>query len=354
MVSILATLDGDIHAQIEAMMDSAVSVSYAGHYAKQVSDAWTARKAQAVVDELSAALVESADTTAAIREANNALAGLGVYDSIPIHRPGDFAETKMAQWEAAEQGKAIGVPFCLQPVNCVLGGLRYGIVSVLAAYRGTGKSTLTRQQADYAAECGHGTLLFTLEDTAEQADASIAGMRARVSTFHLDTGQSGEPYRVRVKQAWDTMREMPLWIVDRNCGVEAMGAIVQRLSREHGIKLVIVDHIQYISPHIMSGMNRVDTLAHYSTTLCGWAKEYDLHVMAVSQLSNAAEKDNRKRVRMSDIRGCGAIADDCRQAMALYEEDSGHVLEVLKNNAGISNRAVKVRRVDGEQRFEAN
>lgn len=352
LVSVMAALDKDIHGNITAMVDTVGSTAHAAHYAKQVADAFTARKAAEICAELSEAATSTGDVAAAIRTATQRLSGLGLHDGIKVHRLGDFEARKLAQWEAAEKGEAIGVPFCLPEINHILGGMRFGIVSVLAAYRGTGKSTLARQQAAFAASRNIPTLLLTLEDTAEQADACIAGMFAEVSVFHLDIGQSGEPYRERMRQAWAGRKDLPLFIVDRNCGIDAMSAIVERHVREYGIKLVVLDHIQYIAPSQLPNMSRVDTLAHYSTVLCGWAKQHDLHVMALSQLSNAAEQQGRKRVRMSDIRGCGAIADDCRQAMALYESEQGHVLEVLKNNAGISNRAVAITRMDGLQRFE--
>lgn len=351
LISVQARIPSQ-EARLNKLIDSVPTCAHAEHYAQQVADAKMVNDAAEICQKLVSELLDGKPAASRIQAAVSNLSDLGAFSDVPVYRIGDFSENKDRQWEAARQGKTIGIPFCIDAVNCVLGGLRYGIMSILAAYRNTGKSTLARQQAIHTAKSGLPTLLFTLEDPADTTDANIAGHEAGVSVFHLDTGQSCNENREKMHDAWQRLKDVPLWIVDRNAGIHAMSAIVDRMVRQHGIKLVVVDHIHYIAPQELPGMNRVRTLASYSSTVCGWARDYDMHVMVLGQLSQEKEKQNRARVRMSDIRDCGSLVDDARQILSLYDTDSGHVLEVLKNNAGISSKAIHVRRMDGYQRFD--
>jgi len=203
------------------------------------------------------------------------------------------------------------------------------------------------------AKQGVKVLLFSLEDPADIASASIVGNHAEISVFGLDTGKCNPGNLTRIEEAWRNIGDLPLWIVGGSLGIDTIDTTARMMKMKHDIDLVIIDHIQYIPPYIMKGMSRNDTVAHYSARSVAIASDLDCHVCNLSQFSRSSEKENRKP-RLSDLRDSGTLEQDCRQALLLfYDGEKGHhVLEVAKNNYGQSGVEIDVERVDGRQRFK--
>jgi replicative DNA helicase len=267
---------------------------------------------------------------------------------------GDFRQAKVEQWREAKKNGFVGLPFCIAEINQYLGGWRPGCFSILGGYRGEGKSTLLRQDAYTQARAGHKVMLFSLEDPGDIASASIAGMHAGVSTFHCDTGQAYEETLRKIDAGWKELADMPLWIQSNSMGInQIIGEIESRYYKD-GLEAVYLDHVQYISPLILPRMTRNDTMSHYSNMITGVARRLNISMIGASQLSRSSEKENRKP-KLSDLRDSGTLEQDARQIMLLYwdGEKNHHVLEVAKNNYGISGKSVDLWRMDGKHRFSA-
>jgi replicative DNA helicase len=341
----------DAMRSIEAAIDQLGSVYHVRAYIADVRKAERSRKARELMAASSNKLEiepETADDT--ISAATAGLMKIAMKSDIPIRQVGEMRAEKIAQWNAAADGKIIGVPFCLPRVNASLGGWRRGSFSVIGAYRGTGKSTLARQDCYYNAREGRKALLISLEDPADIAAASIAGMHTRTSTFQLDTGTGSRTRIDIVNEGWKELDDLPLWIVSCPMKIEDICAVAEMMHARYTLDMVYVDHIQYIQPLVLPHHNRVTTVGSYSLTLAGLAKKLDVPVIALSQLSRDSEKENRKP-RLSDLRDSGSIDQDARQVLLLSKSDDGFNIELAKNNYGPSSKDTPVWRMDGENRF---
>lgn len=294
------------------------------------------------------------DPDAALATTIADLMAINLRTNIEIHKLEDLRESKVAQWKQAQESGFVGVPFCISEVNQYLGGWRPGSFAILGGFRGEGKSTLIRQDALFNAQAGRKVLLFSLEDSADIAGASIAGAHAGISTFHLDQGKAYDGVLERMDAAWKSIGDLPLWIVSAAVGITDIVSISDMLHARYKLDVIYIDHIQFIAPLVMQHNNRTGTLAHYSLTLSGLAKRLNVPVVALSQLSRDAEKDNRKP-RLSDLRDSGSLEQDARAVLLLYwdSENECHQIEVAKNNYGISGRSVPAWRIDGQHRFSA-
>lgn len=254
-------------------------------------------------------------------------------------------QAKVDSWKAAQRGEGVvGIPTPWDLINDCLGGLRPRIMSVLGAYRGTGKSSMARQIVFHAA-MHHGipAALISLEDPSDIASAHIASMHGRFSPFHLDRGDSN----VTPEQAdreWQSIQHLPIQIYDRPSTISQIENACTAMVASAGAKLIVIDHIQYILPE-RNHKSRNEEVANYSMRLAALAKRLDCHILVCSQLSRDSEK-NEREPRLSDLRDSGAIEQDARQVMLLYTDPETNIkdaqgnehplfiLHVAKNNYG--------------------
>jgi replicative DNA helicase len=341
----------DAMRNIEAAIDMMGDVSFVKSYVLDVKKAERSRTAKIIMADAAKKLDSEPETSDDhISEATAGLMRVGMKTDIPIKQLGDIRAGKVSQWRAAIDGGSVGVPFFLPKINASLGGWRKGSFSVIGAYRGTGKSTLVRQDAYENAREGRKALIFSLEDPYDIAGANIAGLHSGVDTFKLDTGILGESSINTINQRWAEIDDLPLWIVSCPVRIEDICAVTEMLHARYTLDIVYLDHIQYVQPLVLPHHNRVTTVGSYSLTLAGLAKRLDVPVVALSQLSREGEKENR-RPRLSDLRDSGSIEQDARQVLLMSREDDKFFIEVAKNNYGPSGRTTEVWRMDGRNRF---
>jgi replicative DNA helicase len=347
-----AEIEGTLEVTLDDMLDSAPTITHVDYYAEQVKTAERTRRLSGVLACTKQDIDNGLGVDDAIKAVQAELIELADTSGVQVNRVGDLREDKIEQWKAAQTHGFIGVPFTLPAVNKSLGGWRKGCVGIMAGYRGEGKSTLMRQNCLDLAKAGKGVGLFTLEDPADIACASMVGNHADISVFGLDTGRCNPENLARIDEAWQGIGDIPLFISSGSLGIDEIDTAAQLLKMKHGIEIIFVDHVQYIAPLIMKGMSRNDTMAYYSQRFSAMAKKLDIPVVLASQLSRSSEKENRKP-KLSDLRDSGTLEQDARQILLLYfdGEKGNHVLEVSKNNFGESRKEVEVKRVDGRQRF---
>jgi len=280
------------------------------------------------------------------------LAGLGEHGGFEVRRLGDYAESVNERWTCAKTSGVVGVPCSLAGVNRYLGGWRPGVMGIIAGYRGEGKSTLIRQDACWQAKEGAAAALLSLEDPGDIAASRIVCASARTSAFSLDVGKCADSVQVRTMQEWSEIGDLPLYIVDVPLNMGQIEQVLTMLVARHGIKIAYVDHIQFISPYTLPHKSRNDTVATYSARMVALAKRLNIPIVCASQLSRDCEKQGRKP-RLSDLRDSGTIEQDSRQILLLYweGEQDCHIIEVAKNNYGVSGKEVEVDRISDEQRF---
>lgn len=338
---------------LEQIIDGVPTAAHAEHYIKELKDAENKRVLLDVITSVSFDITSGVSTDESINVLNAAIMSITNCREINIYQVERLREEKIEQWRQAQNHGFVGVPFSLQEINAYLGGWRKGVMGIIAGYRGEGKSTLIRQEAVELAGSGVKVGLFSLEDPPDIACACMAGNVSDVSTFGLDTGTIHESAIDKINEVWANMNKLPLWIAENAMSIEQIISTSQLLKMRHGIDILFIDHIQFISPYTLKGCSRNDTVAQYSGQIIQLAKKLDIPIVCASQLSRDSEKGNRKP-RLSDLRDSGTLEQDARQILLLYYDSDAenHILEVAKNNYGQSRKEVAVRRLDGRQRFE--
>jgi len=355
VVTVENALSSPIGISTTVLLDEALTVTNVGHYADEVKSAERRRTLARMLSVGEEAISQGEGTDDIISSLQAQIIELTDSSGVKALKLGDTRESKIEQWKVAQESGFVGIPFHLPSANAVLGGLRRKCMSIIGAYRGEGKSTLARDWALHSAKSGFKVALFSLEDPADIASASIVGNHAGINVFGLDTGLCNPHKLEQIDTAWKEVADLPLWIMSGAMSIDTIFTTAKLLKMKHGLDLVIIDHIQYIPPYIMKGMSRNDTVAHYSGVTTMMADSLDCHVCNMSQFSRGSEKEQR-RPRISDLRDSGTLEQDARQIMLLYYdgERGHHVIGVEKNNYGKSGKDVAVERMDGKQRFADN
>jgi replicative DNA helicase len=163
--------------------------------------------------------------------------------------------------------------------------------------------------------------IFSLEMSKEQLFLRLLTAEARIDAHRLRGGYLGERDWGKLSQAIGTLSEAKIFIDDTpSIGVLEMRAKSRRLASEHGLNLLVVDYIQ-----LMQGRGRFENrtleLASISRSLKGLAKELNVPVVVLSQLSRAPEARSDHRPQLSDLRESGALEQDADVVIFIYRED---------------------------------
>ncbi len=164
---------------------------------------------------------------------------------------------------------------------------------------------------------GHPAAMFSLEMSKESLLQRLVASVAQIDAHKFRTGHlSREDWR-RITEALGTISSAPLWIDDSgSITVLEIGAKARRLKRDKGMSLLIVDYLQLIAARGRFG-NRQEEVASISRGLKGLAKELQIPVLVLSQLTRAPERDERGP-QLSDLRESGAIEQDSDVVMFIY------------------------------------
>jgi len=231
-----------------------------------------------------------------------------------------FADVERFAQEMAAGGRALsGVPTGVANLDAKLGGWQRGIVNLIAARPGMGKSSLALATADAASEAGYGAHVFTLEDSwhayTDRQLARLAGVPAiKIRQADIDRDEVARLYRAVVD-----LRDRKNWIVDERGGLTAQ-EVVRAMRRQQdrvGTRVAICDYIQLLKRRDPR-MSDHEHLGDAMQTLVESAKVDDVAWVVLSQFNRELEKRVDKRPQLSDLRGSGEIEEKCKIAVALY------------------------------------
>ncbi|MBM0169493.1 replicative DNA helicase [Altererythrobacter sp. C41] len=222
-------------------------------------------------------------------------------------------------------------------INDKCGGLHNSDLIILAGRPGMGKSSLAtniafncadrllRDRRDEIGEgksVGAGVALFSLEMSADQLATRILAEQASISSEALRMGKISRDDFQKLSFASQRLAELPLFIDDTPAlTIAALRTRARRLKRKHDIGLVIVDYLQLLQGSGRANDNRVNEISEISRGLKTLAKELDVPVIALSQLSRAVEQRDDKRPMLSDLRESGSIEQDADMVWFIYRED---------------------------------
>ncbi len=222
-----------------------------------------------------------------------------------------------------EQKRLItGVPTGFVDLDEMTRGLQGGDLIIVAARPSMGKTSLVLNMAQYVANQPDRTVgFFSLEMSKESLFLRLLTSEAQIDSHRLMSGAIGQKDYGRISHALETLSAMKLYIDDTaNIGVMEMRAKARRLKAEHGLSLLVVDYIQ-----LMSGRGRFENrtleLASISRSMKGLAKELNVPVVVLSQLSRAPEARSDHRPQLSDLRESGALEQDADLVVLIYRDD---------------------------------
>jgi replicative DNA helicase len=205
-----------------------------------------------------------------------------------------------------------GTPSGFADLDALTGGFQPGNLIVLAARPSMGKSAAATNIAEYAAvEAGVPVALFSLEMSETELAHRFLASQARVSSDDLRKGRVRAEKWPKVLKAVEKLARAPIFVDDSSdMSVLELRAKSRRLAARHGLGLVVVDYLQLMRPEGRPDSSRVEQIGQISRGLKILARELDVPVIAVSQLSRAVEARNPPRPMLSDLRESGCLTGE--------------------------------------------
>jgi replicative DNA helicase len=229
-----------------------------------------------------------------------------------------------------------GVPTGFVDLDEMTRGLQAGDLVIIAARPSMGKTSLVLNIAQHVAVQPDLTVgFFSLEMSKEALFIRLLTSEAQIDSHRLMSGAIGQKDYGRISHAIETLSAMRLFIDDTaNIGVLEMRAKSRRLQAEHGLNLIVLDYIQLMSARGRYE-NRTLELASISRSLKGLAKELNVPIVVLSQLSRAPEARADHRPQLSDLRESGALEQDADVVVLIYRDDA-YNRDPNNPNAGIA------------------
>ncbi|HKF81270.1 MAG TPA: replicative DNA helicase [Thermoleophilaceae bacterium] len=215
-----------------------------------------------------------------------------------------------------------GTPSGFMDLDSLTGGFQRGNLIVLAARPSMGKSSLATNMAENAA-VGHGkpVALFSLEMSETELAHRFIASQARVSSDELRKGRVKGDRWPKVLKAVEKLARAPLYVDDSSdIGILEIRAKARRLHAKHELGLIIVDYLQLLRPEGRAE-SRVEQVGQMSRGLKILARELDIPVIAVSQLSRAVESRHPPIPMLSDLRESGQVEQDADLVLFVYRDE---------------------------------
>ncbi len=222
------------------------------------------------------------------------------------------------------KGKLRGVATGFRDLDNLLAGLQKSDLIIIAARPSMGKTSLALNIAAHAAIREKVPVgIFSLEMSRDQLVDGFLTMEAGIDSWRLRTGNLHEEDFPKLNYAMGVLSEAPLYIDDSPLmSVLDIRTKARRLQAEHGLGLIIVDYLQLMESPVKSrDPNRQQEVSDISRGLKALAKELNVPVVALSQLSRAVEARHPKIPQLADLRDSGSIEQDADVVMFIYRED---------------------------------
>ena len=219
---------------------------------------------------------------------------------------------------AANPGSIIGVPSGIIDLDKLTAGFQNGDLIILAGRPSMGKTALALTIARNAAiENKSATAIFSLEMSSDQLGQRLLTSEARVDNALVRRGSPNIKWK-NINIASGKLAQAPLYIDDTPAlSILDLRSRARRLKRERNIELLIVDYLQLMQGP-KNSENRQNEISQITQSLKALAKELDIPVIALSQLSRAVEQRTKKEPMLSDLRESGAIEQDADVVIFLY------------------------------------
>ncbi|MDO9231795.1 MAG: replicative DNA helicase [bacterium] len=313
------------------LVNSVPSSSNIAHYAKVVQKKSTLRKLIITASEIvELGYREEEDVEKILDTAEQKLFGVSQkyikQDFVPIKSILEAAFNRIDELHKGDH-KLRGIPTGYPDMDNILAGFQKSDLVILAARPSIGKTTLALDLArQIAVKEKIPVGIFSLEMGADQLIDRMLSAQSGVDLWRLRTGRlktgEGDDDFQRIGEAMGTLSEAPIYIDDAgSANVMEMRTMARRLQSEHNVGLIIIDYLQLMEGRNGGGDNRVNEISEISRALKQLARELNIPVIALSQLSRAVESRSPQIPKLSDLRESGSIEQDADVVMFLYRED---------------------------------
>jgi replicative DNA helicase len=327
----------DIETYLVDLSETVAFLSDAPDYANEVRQCFLRRSLISVSESIARnAQTADLDVTAEtqIEEAEQQLFTLAESDQFeqglePFRNP--LARTiQMAELARSNPGGIPGIPTHLKRLNEKLGGLQRSDLIILAGRPGMGKSALAANFAFHAAtskdseENPRYIAFFSLEMSSEQIVTRILSEKSGISSEDIRRGNLTPDEFTSLVEATGQLETAPIYIDDTAAlSVSQVASRARRLKRKEGLSLIVVDYLQLLTRPLdqKAPENRVYEISAITRTLKSMAKELDVPVVALSQLSRNVEQRDDKRPVLADLRESGSIEQDADVVLFLYRQE---------------------------------
>jgi len=251
-----------------------------------------------------------------------------VTNSVGTHKFVEIKDTLGEAWERLDRlhntkDELRGVPTGFAALDAKLSGFQKSDLIILAARPSVGKTSFALDIARKAAVDHNIPVgIFSLEMSSQQLVDRMLAAESRVDAWKLRTGKnlSVEHDFSRIRDAMDRLSKAPIYIDDQpGNNILKMRAIARRLKSEKSLGLIIVDYLQLMTPMNSAKDNVVQQVTEISRSLKNLARDLEVPVIALSQLSRAVEARGGKP-RLSDLRDSGSIEQDADVVMFIHRE----------------------------------
>ncbi|AEB10847.1 replicative DNA helicase [Marinithermus hydrothermalis] len=311
------------------LSESTPTAAYAEHYARIVAEKATLRRLIAAAGEVMRLAYDEAGSLDEILDA----AGKKILE-VSVQGPQhEFQTMKELVHETFEhinllyehQGLPSGVATGFRDLDEMIGGLTPGSLNIIAARPSMGKTAFALTIAQNVALRGEQPVaIFSLEMPAIQLVTRMLCSEARIDMNRLRQGQLSDRDFARLVDVAGRLAEAPIYIDDTpDMTLMELRARARRLMSQHKLGLIVIDYLQLMSGGQTgrNGENRQQEIAAISRGLKGLARELNVPVIALSQLSRAVEQRPNKRPMLSDLRESGSIEQDADLVVFIYRDD---------------------------------
>lgn len=309
------------------LINSVPTASHIAHYAKLIRDKKVLRELIKASAEITEKVFENAD------DSENLLDDIEqkIFSIAQRTQVKNFVLIKdelKGAYERIEKlhqggGRLRGVPTGFDEIDHYLSGLQKSDLIILGARPSLGKTTFTLDIAKNAAARDNAVAIFSLEMSRDQIIDRLIAAEAQVPLWRLRTGRlTDEMEFSMIQESLDKLSKYQIYIDDTpSPTILQIRAMARRLQAEcHNLSLIIIDYVQLIMPR-NANQNSVQQYTEISHGLKSLARELNLPVLAVSQLSRAVDQRDIKVPRLSDLRETGALEQDSDVVMFIYRKD---------------------------------
>ena len=316
---------------LTSLVSSVPSSANIVHYAKVVQKKSTLRKLiESASQILELGYNESEDVEKLLDEAEKKLFAVSQkyikQDFVPIKSILESAFNRIDELHKGDH-KLRGVPTGYPDLDNILAGFQKSDLVILAARPSIGKTTFALDLARQIAVLQKVPVgIFSLEMGSDQLVDRMLAAQSGVDLWRLRTGKlksgDGDDDFQRIGEAMGILSEAPIFIDDSgSANIMEMRTMSRRLQSEHGVGVIIIDYLQLMEGRSTGGNNRVNEISEISRGLKQLARELNIPIIALSQLSRSVEARSPQIPKLSDLRESGSIEQDADIVMFLYRED---------------------------------